>query len=213
MCCNRTTIQTSYDTVAKEYADQFFNEMERKPFDRKMLDWLSEKVNGRGPICDLGCGPGQIARYLHSKGIETCGIDWSTEMINHARRINPSISFNQGDMMNLVNVTDNTYGGIAAFYSIIHIPRTEVIIALKEINRVLCPQGVLLLTFHVGKETLHLDEWWGKKISADFNFFETREMRILLNEAGFIIQEAIERDPYPELEYQSRRAYIFSYKQ
>jgi len=212
MPIDRTGIQSSYDTIAKEYADQFFNEMERKPFDRKMLDWLAEKVNGRGLICDLGCGPGQIARYLNSQGVNVCGIDWSSEMVNYARQQNPSISFTQGDMMNLSEVADNTFGGIAAFYSIIHIPRTEVITALKEINRVLCPGGVLLLTFHIGKETIHIDEWWGKKISADFNYFETQEMRKYLCESGFAIDEAIERDPHPEVEFESRRAYIFTMK-
>jgi len=32
--------QDSYDRVAEEYARQFWHELEHKPFDRKMLDWL-----------------------------------------------------------------------------------------------------------------------------------------------------------------------------
>jgi 2-polyprenyl-3-methyl-5-hydroxy-6-metoxy-1,4-benzoquinol methylase len=61
-------LQNSYDRVAENYAAQFCDEMEKKPFDRKMLDWLMEKVTGAGIICDMGCGPGQIARYLHRQG-------------------------------------------------------------------------------------------------------------------------------------------------
>jgi 2-polyprenyl-3-methyl-5-hydroxy-6-metoxy-1,4-benzoquinol methylase len=60
--------QHGYDQVAVECAQQYYDEMDHKPFDRKMLDWLAEKVNGLGTICDFGCGPGQIARYLHSRG-------------------------------------------------------------------------------------------------------------------------------------------------
>lgn len=60
--------RSSYDRVAQEYASRFGDEMERKPFDRKMLDWLVEKVGPRELICDLGCRPGQIARYLQSRG-------------------------------------------------------------------------------------------------------------------------------------------------
>jgi hypothetical protein len=37
-------LQSSYDRVAANYAEQFRDEMDKKPFDRKMLDWLAEKV-------------------------------------------------------------------------------------------------------------------------------------------------------------------------
>jgi hypothetical protein len=46
----------------------------------------------------------------------------------------------------------------------------------------------------------------------DFIFFETEEVRDHLEMAGFELQEVIERDPYPEVEYPSRRAYIFARK-
>ncbi|MBO0862355.1 MAG: methyltransferase domain-containing protein [Chloracidobacterium sp.] len=77
---NSVELQAGYDPVAKDYAREFRDEMSRKPFDRKMLDWLAEKVNGLGTICDLGCGVGQVAGYLRSRGAGVCGIDLSTEM-------------------------------------------------------------------------------------------------------------------------------------
>lgn len=201
-------IRTSYDRVAEDYAGQFYRELERKPFDRKMLDWLIERVDGAGPICDMGCGPGQIARYLRDRGAEACGIDLSAGMVACARRLNPDIPFRQGDMLALADVADHEFGGIAAFYSIIHIPRADVVRALGELKRVLRPAGYLLLTFHIGKEILHMDEWYGEEISLDFTFYETAEMREYLSRAGFDIEEAMERDPYPGVEYQSRRGYI-----
>jgi ubiquinone/menaquinone biosynthesis C-methylase UbiE len=134
-------------------------------------------------------------------------------MVEQARRLNPEISFQCGDMLALADVADDSYGGIAAFYSIVHIPRPKVVQALREFNRVLRPKGVLLLTFHIGQEIKHLDEWWGKKVSVDFFFFETEEMKNYLVTAGFELEEVVERDPYPEaVEYQSRRAYIFARK-
>lgn len=41
-------LQSSYDRVAENYAEQFRDEMDKKPFNRKMLDWLAEKVGGLG---------------------------------------------------------------------------------------------------------------------------------------------------------------------
>jgi hypothetical protein len=40
----------------------------------------------------------------------------------------------------------------------------------------------------------------------------TGQVRDALEKAGFAVDEVIERDPYPEIEYQSRRAYIFARK-
>ncbi|HEV7376583.1 MAG TPA: class I SAM-dependent methyltransferase [Pyrinomonadaceae bacterium] len=205
-------LQSSYDRVAEDYAEHFRDEVEKKPFDRKMLDWLAEKVGNLGVVCDMGCGPGQIARYLHDHGAKVCGVDLSTAMIERALALNPGIPFEQGDMLGLSKIGDNSYGGIAAFYSIIHVPRPLVIQALQELRRVLRPAGVLLLTFHIGQEIIHRDEWWGKEVSLDFIFFETEEMKGFLQAAGFELQEVIERDPYPEVEYPSRRAYIFARK-
>ena len=46
----------------------------------------------------------------------------------------------------------------------------------------------------------------------DFFLFQPSEIRRHLETAGLEIDEVIERDPYPEVEYQSRRAYIFARK-
>jgi SAM-dependent methyltransferase len=203
-------LQNSYDQVAEAYARQFRDELDHKPFDRKMLDWLVEKVGQLGSICDLGCGPGQVARYLRDRGADVCGIDLSPEMVRQAALLHSEINFTQGDLLRLDRVSAESFGGVAAFYSVIHIPRPAVVAALAEIRRVLRSNGVLLLTHHIGSEIVHRDEFLGKEVSMDFIFFETEEMKNYLVRAGFILEEVIERDPYPEVEYQSRRAYIFA---
>ncbi|HEX8709163.1 MAG TPA: class I SAM-dependent methyltransferase [Pyrinomonadaceae bacterium] len=205
-------LQSSYDLVAADYAEEYRDDLDRKPFDRKMLDWLAERVGGLGVICDMGCGPGQVAHYLAGRGVKVCGLDLSTAMVERAQVLNPGVPFQQGDMLALTNVADNSYGGVAAFYSIVHVPREAVVRALQEFERVLRPGGVLLLTFHIGQEIIHRAEWWGKEVSLDFIFFETEEMKGYLRLAGFALAEVIERDPYQEVEYPSRRAYIFARK-
>lgn len=204
--------QNAYDLVAEEYANEFRDEMGKKPFDRKMLDWLVEKVDGSGQVCDMGCGPGQIAGYLSTRGVDVCGIDLSAEMVKQAKVLNPSIHFQQGDMLALTEIADDTFGGIAAFYSIIHIQRPSVVNALRELKRTLGARGVLLITFHIGQETVHRDEFLGQEVSLDFHFFETEEMKGYLEDAGFLLEEVITRDPYADVEYPSRRAYIFARK-
>ena len=204
-------VQDSYNRVAAEYARRIFGELEHKQLDRQLLDRFAAKVDGLGPVCDLGCGPGHVARYLHERGVQVMGLDLSPVMVEQARRLNPSIQFRQGNMLSL-DIEDGTSGGIVAFYSIIHVPRADIAIALAEMKRVLRPSGVLLLAFHVGDETVHLDEWWGQRVSVDFLFFRPEEISDSLRAAGFEIEEIVEREPYPDVEHQSRRAYIFAKK-
>jgi SAM-dependent methyltransferase len=112
--------------------------------------------------------------------------------------------------MTALDLPDESLAGIAAFYSIIHIPREKIAATLSELRRVLRPGGLLLLVFHIGDETIHLDQWWGRPVNVDFHFLPTAEITTHLTTAGFEMEEIIERDPYPNVEHQSRRAYIFA---
>lgn len=203
--------QSSYDAVASEYAEKFKDEMDDKPFDRDCLDRLAREVGALGPICDMGCGPGQIARYLHRQGVDTLGVDLSPRMIAEAQRLNPEIPFHQGDMLALPDA-DNSWGGIAAFYCIIHIPREKIVDALRELKRVLKPGGILLITFHIGHEIKHLDDWWEKPVNLDFAFYQTDEMENWLKEAGYELEETLVREPNPNVEVATKRAYVFARK-
>ena len=204
-------LQNSYDRVAEAYTEQIFDELSGKPLDCQLLDRLAESVRGIGPICDLGCGPGQVARYLHMPGAEVCGVDLSAGMVEQARRLNPGIPFIQGDMLAL-EIADETWGGIAAFYSLIHVPRAELGQAVGEMYRVLRPNGLALVAFHIGDETKHLEDWFGESVSVDFFFFRPEEIKERLLAVGFTIEDVIEREPYPDVEHPSRRAYLYARK-
>ena len=205
----RKDYQASYDLVADEYVRRIFDELQHKPLDRQLLDRFAASVRDVGPACDMGCGPGHVARYLHERGVQVCGVDLSPALVERARRLTPGVEFRQGDMMAL-DAPDGAWAGIAAFYSIIHIPRGDMARALWELWRVLRAGGTLLLAFHIGDDTIHLDEWWGQRVCVDFFFFRSNEVAGYLRATGFEIEEIIEREPYPDVEHQSRRAYIFA---
>jgi SAM-dependent methyltransferase len=204
-------LRASYDIIAGEYAKRIYDELKDKPLDRQLLDRFASRVRGPGMVCDLGCGPAQIARYLHDRGVKTFGLDLSGGMLTEAKRLNPDIEFVQGSML-MLGLATNSLAGIAAFYSIIHIAPEQVVFALSEMLRVLRPGGLLLLTFHLGTDVIHETDLWGYSIDLDATFFQTKEMSGYLTSAGFHIEDAIERDPYPEVEYQSRRGYIAAIK-
>lgn len=205
-------VSTCYDLVADEYARRIYDELRHKPFDRRLLDRLAESVRPSGVVCDLGCGPGQVARYLNERGVKVCGMDLSAGMIERARQLNPGIEFNQGDMRALP-VQDNTWAGIAAFYAIVNVLPGDILKALQEMLRVLVPGGRLLLSFHIGEDTSQVEDMWDYGTALEFHFFRVSTVTGYLSRAGFEIEEIVERGPYaPDVEYQSRRAYIFAQK-
>jgi ubiquinone/menaquinone biosynthesis C-methylase UbiE len=133
-------------------------------------------------------------------------------MLEEARRLNPEISFRQGNMLAL-DLPDASLGGITAFYAIVNLPKASLPQVFREMARVLKPGGLLLLAHHIGDETLHRDEWLGRPVSMDFHFLQPLATQRDLEAAGFTVEEVIEREPYaPEVEHQSRRAYIFARK-
>ena len=126
------SIRESYDRIADEYALRIFNELQHKPLDRDLLNRFAAEIAGRGQVCDMGCGPGHVARYLHDAGTIVFGLDLSEKMLEQARRL---------------------------------------------------------------------------------FLFQPSQIRRCLEDAGLGVEDIIERGPYaPEVEYQSRRAYIFARK-
>jgi SAM-dependent methyltransferase len=202
-------LQATYDRVADEYARRIFHELDGKPFDRDLLDRFADRLRGRGPVYDLGCGPGHVARYLHERGVQVTGIDLSGAMVQRARALSPGIDFRQGDLRAL-DVPRGGLAAIVAFYSIVHLGPETLPEVFREWHRALAPGAPVLLAFHLGSDTIHLEEWWGHPVSVDFVFFESAAVVLQLQAAGFRIVQAQEREPYPEVEHPSRRAYILA---
>jgi ubiquinone/menaquinone biosynthesis C-methylase UbiE len=205
-------VREDYDRIAAEYARRMFGELAGKPKDRELLDRFSTQVRDRGKVCDLGCGPGQVARFLSDSGVEVFGLDLSPEMLVNARKLAPDLEFCEGNMLSLA-LPDSTLAGITAFYAIVNIPRESIPAAFYEMARVLQPDGLLLLAFHIGGDILRPEELFGARVGIEFYHFDRAIIESLLQEAGFRIEEVVERGPYaPEVEYQSWRAYIFARK-
>lgn len=202
-------IRESYDELAATYTARIFGELAGKPLDRHLLNRFAEDVRSRGLVADVGCGPGHVARHLHEQRVRTLGIDLSPRMIDCARKLSPEIEFRVGDMRAL-DLPAGALVGLVAFYSLIHIDERDMVATLRELRRVLAPGGLLLIAFHVGEETVHRDELWGHAVSLDFRFLMPDRMIARLVEAGFVVLERIEREPYPEVEHPSRRGYLLA---
>lgn len=205
-------IEKMYDTVAKEYSVTFSGEHEKKPKDQEILRRFSIEIGDKRPVWDFGCGPGQTTKYLRDLGIEISGLDLSEKTLEQARTVHPEIHFQKGNILEL-EFENDSIAGVVAFYAIVHFTEEQVGRAFREVFRVLQPGGIFLFTFHIGEETIHIDEFLGKKVDIDFMFFTTDFISRCLKDCGFEKIEITEREPYPGVEYESRRGYVFARKQ
>ena len=67
-------------------------------FGQQLLQWLEKNQIKPKTSLDLACGTGILCRILHNSGINASGMDLSEGMIDIARRENPGIRFDVGDM-------------------------------------------------------------------------------------------------------------------
>ncbi|HEX8729577.1 MAG TPA: class I SAM-dependent methyltransferase [Ktedonobacterales bacterium] len=200
--------RASYNRIASAYADHFADEFDHKPLERRLLTEFAA-ANAPGLIADIGCGPGQAAAYLSGCGSDVVGVDLADEMVEQARRLYPALRFERADMRALP-FADGALAGIVALYCLIHLAPDEIPAALAEFRRTLRPGGALLVSFHIGEETRHVEEMLGEAVNLDFRFFTPDAMRQWITHAGFTVSQVIEREPYPEVEVQTRRAYILA---
>ncbi|GAA4982565.1 class I SAM-dependent methyltransferase [Yinghuangia aomiensis] len=141
------TTADAYDAVATLYADMARNALDTTPLDRAFLAVFAELVHGRGPVAELGCGPGQTTAHLRDLGLaDIFGIDLSSAMIGLARADYPDIRFEIGSMT-AVDLPDGTLQGILSWYSVIHTPPVELPSYFAEFRRLLAPGGHLALGF------------------------------------------------------------------
>lgn len=148
------SIRLAYDLASQEYFRKFIDELECKPFDRKLLQQFTNRIVTGKPVLDIGCGPGHTTAHLASLGLKATGVDLSSKLIEIAKAAFPQSSFEVGNFFDLSHKS-SSIGGVLAFYCIVHLSPNELLPAFLEIVRVLEIGGVLLLAFHVGSEVIH----------------------------------------------------------
>jgi ubiquinone/menaquinone biosynthesis C-methylase UbiE len=206
--------RTSYDAVAAAYAEALSDELGGKPLDRALLTAFAEQVREVGPgesrVWDVGCGPGHVTAFLAGLGLRAAGLDLSGEMVAQAAKRHPDLVFSTGSMTALP-AADASCDGLVSFYSLIHmIGDADLRAALAEFHRVLARGGLLLLAVHAGEETRHLAEWFGAEVDVSFRFFDPAWLGRELERAGFAVESLTRRQPYPDAEVATPRAYFLA---
>lgn len=141
----------------KQYTDkEVFNErfaeinqnISIKERETKYDDWLKdyevEIENCKTPIVDLGCGLGNNTFYLLQKGKEVLACDYSEVALETIQKEAPQIKTCLFDMTEPFPIQDNYTDIVIADLCIHYFPEDTTKQIIKEIKRILKPNGVLL---------------------------------------------------------------------
>ena len=205
-----TLTRDGYDRAAAHYVQRFQNHLDDRPLDRAMIGAFAELVAATATprVLDVGCGTGVATAALAVAGLDVSGIDLSPNMIEQAQRRYPGLLFRVGSMLEL-DVAGGSLGGLCAWYSVIHVPDTQLPRVFAEFHRVLAPDGVLLLAFQVGDEPRVLTDFDGEQVNLTFVRRRPELVADLLSNSGFRIYAELVRQPDGGLE-STPQAYLIA---
>ena len=146
----KETFET-WDKLAKLYQDKF---MDLDLYDDS-YDLFCECVIKINPsILEIGCGPGNITKYLLNKrpdfNIEA--IDISPNMIALAKINNPTANFKLMDIRN-INQLKTKFDAIICGFCLPYISKLDCSKLINNLNSLLTEHGVIYLSFVEGDNT------------------------------------------------------------
>jgi len=187
------TIQT-YDRCATAFEDKFMG----LHLYRDSLHRFSGMIEKGWKVLDLGCGPGNVSRFLIDQigNIDLTGIDLSREMIRLAERNVPEASFMVKDIRRL-NFESATYDAIVAAFCLPFLHDDEAEALIRNMHRVLKPKGYLYLSCMEGTGEGFETASFTAGEELFINYFEETFLTDIFRDCGFCIIDTIRQD-YPE---------------
>jgi len=145
----RKTFKT-WDKLAMLYQDKFMNlELYNDTYDRFLR--LVKKQRGIN-ILEIGCGPGNISKYLLSKNPEfqITAIDASIKMIALAKMNNPTVLCITMDAREINKLTGGQYDAIVCGFCIPYLSQSDCVDLISNCKNLLKNDGTLYLSFVEG---------------------------------------------------------------
>ena len=194
-----------YDKIAKSYFKKFSKYSE-------YIDEFLSLISKNGKIFDAGCGPGIDSNYMDSKGFRVVGVDMSKEMIKLAKQNLPKITFKLSDLRK-INFSENSFDGIFASFSLIHLSKVNILPLLKKFNKILKKEGIIYISLQSGEsKEIYITEPLKQDERIFLNIISFEEINELLVKSKFSIIKKFERKPKSESEFNFTKLFILAKK-
>jgi SAM-dependent methyltransferase len=150
-------------------------------------------------VLDLGCATGELLTARLAQRFAVTGVDIAERQIALARRRVATATFVWADMTK-VNFPPDSFDAVAAFYSLTHLPRDEVLPLLRAVRSWLRPGGLFVASLGAGDDPGTVEDAW-LGVPMYFSGFDGAASRRLVEAAGFAIvsdrEETADEDGQP----------------
>lgn len=135
----------TWNKMAFQYKEKFMN---LDTFNESYDYFLNSLHENQTRLLDIGCGPGNITRYLLDKkpALEILGIDIAPNMIELARESNQEAVFQVLDGRE-VNTLEQNFDGIVAGFCMPYFSSVEAETLIKNSADLLTERGIFYLSF------------------------------------------------------------------
>ncbi|QCR20346.1 class I SAM-dependent methyltransferase [Agrococcus sp. SGAir0287] len=183
----------AYDAVADAY-DRLLPALDAEhPQDVVLLEAFADAAAAAGgDVVDVGCGTGRVARWLAQRDLAVLGVDPSPAMLAIARAAQPSASFALGTATS-VPAPAASAAGVLAWYSLIHVPASELDAAVAELARVVRSGGVVLAAAQSGSGMRTIVGAYGTAATLTAWAHDASTLAAAAERAGLAIEASVER--------------------
>jgi SAM-dependent methyltransferase len=187
----KRVVEAGYDIIAEEYLE-WSARIEGDPRLR-FLDALLRRMPEGGDVLELGCGAGVPCTAAIAEQHDVLGVDLSAAQLALARANVPRARFRKDDMTRL-RFPAGSFDAVAAFYSIVHIPREDQAALFTRVAEWLRPGGLFLAALGCKGMNGVEEDWLGAPMYFSSNDAATN--RDLLGRAGLtlLVDEQVTMD-------------------
>ncbi|MCW8825512.1 MAG: class I SAM-dependent methyltransferase [Gammaproteobacteria bacterium] len=176
-----------YEASADWYSEMMDSEIDL-PLYSDTLGRLHHKIEKmQGTLIDTACGSGHMLKMYHDrydKNRSLLGIDLSPRMVAIASdRLGSSAQFQAADMRDLNSIEDGSAVAVINFFALHHLDSEDAYRALCEWNRVLQPNGQLVIATWEGAGAID----YGDESDIVALRYRADEIVSLVDKAGFNI--------------------------
>ena len=143
-----------------------------------------------GKILDIGCGPGRDLIAFKQLGHTAIGLDATPAFVEMAQQLSGCEVWQQS-FLNL-NLPSETFDGVFANASLIHVPRVKMVDVLKDLQKSLVSNGAIVMSMCRGDGEGYIPRPTGDRYTAGWEY-ET--LAPCLEKAGFEIVHHYYRPP------------------
>jgi hypothetical protein len=134
-------------------------------------------------------------------------------MVDEARRRHPGVSYQVGDLRQLMRPTTyDGWGAVLAWYSLIHLAASELPAAVTALARPLRRDGWLVLALHAGADVRTVTDWFGHQVDLDVVLHNPADILAVVAEAGLVDVEWYHRGPILVRDETTERLYVLARK-